>query len=54
MTWPHAEAVENGVKIARNYTGRQNVIAFDVRAGLGLGACSGVLAGRRRVRGAGA
>lgn len=27
------EAVENAVKIARNYTGRQNIIAFDVSWG---------------------
>lgn len=28
-----SEAVDNAVKIARSYTGRQNIIAFDVREG---------------------
>lgn len=26
-----AEAADNAIKIARSYTGRQNIIAFDVR-----------------------
>ncbi len=29
-----AEAVENAVKIARNYTGRQNIISFDASTAL--------------------
>lgn len=26
-----AEAADNAIKIARSYTGKQNIIAFDVR-----------------------
>ena len=28
-----AEAIDNAIKIARSYTGRQNIITFDVRVG---------------------